>query len=510
MHAPKTVVIGLDGAHFELIQPWIDEGKLPNIAHAMEQGVSSDLESVLPPVTSPNWKAYTTGKNPGKLGIFWWENIDVKDEQVYYPSARKNTNTEFWEILGASEPVGVLGIPTTYPPKTVDGFVVSGAPDSDDSGYTRPPSIEEELKEEFDYKVTKRNRLSVDRDAAIEEILELIDSRFKAGKALADRYNVDFLQITTFYLNSLHHFLWDDDATLRGWQIADSHLEEFLNNDTNVVLMSDHGSTEIKTVFNVNTWLKNQGYLNVDNSIAKYLSQVGITTDRLIRLAYLLRIPGLAEKFTPDRLLRLIPNKTGEIRRESKTDAVDWQHSMALASGQGPIYLTIDSEKRLYNRVRSEIIDKLERVKDQDGRPIANNVYRGEEIYNGHYMDEAPDIVIDQTNGIHIAGGIGRDEVFTNPIDDGWRAENKRNGLFVAFGPDFGENFQEDLSILDLAPLFLHLHDCSIPIDMDGKVPNSVFADGSAPAERKVRISRYTNDSAEIELIRAIARNSDL
>ena len=114
MATPRTVVVGLDGGHFELIQPWIDDGKLPNIERAIETGVSTDLDSVLPPVTSPNWKSYATGKNPGELGIFWWENIDVENERVYYPTERKNAHAEFWELIGEKESAGiVVGTPTT-------------------------------------------------------------------------------------------------------------------------------------------------------------------------------------------------------------------------------------------------------------------------------------------------------------------------------------------------------------------------------------------------------------
>lgn len=510
MPKPKTVVVGLDGAHFELIEPWLQDGKLPNIKRAIENGISSDLRSVLPPVTSPNWKAYATGKNPGKLGIFWWENIDVEDQRVYYPTKRKNNHTEFWELIGKKESAGVVGVPTTYPPKPVESFLVSGAPDSDTSGYTHPSELEERLEREFNYSVTMRNRLSVNRTEAVEEILELINSRFEVGKSLANERGVSFLQITTFYLNSLHHFLWDDEATLRGWQIVDDHIAEFLEEDYNLVLMSDHGSTEIQTVLNLNTWLEEEGYLSINSGISDYLYQAGITTDRLIRLAYLLRVPRLAERLVPERLIKQIPDEQGELEREAKTDNVDWSNTDALASGQGPIYITFGSSSNRYNELRAELIDKLERLRDPSGQPVANRVLPGEEVYEGEYFDEAPDIVIDQTNGVHISGSIGGAEVFTTPNKDEWRAENKREGMFVACGPDFGGSVPDKLSILDLAPMLLHLHGCAVPADMDGDVPQSVFAEDTAPAQREVEYRTNNAETTEVQRIRRIARRSEL
>ena len=62
----KAIVIGLDGASFKLIKPWIEEGVLPNIRKVIEKGVYGDMRSCLPPVTAPNWKCYSTEKNPGE------------------------------------------------------------------------------------------------------------------------------------------------------------------------------------------------------------------------------------------------------------------------------------------------------------------------------------------------------------------------------------------------------------------------------------------------------------
>jgi predicted AlkP superfamily phosphohydrolase/phosphomutase len=209
-------VFGLDGAGFELIEPWLDAGELPNVKQAVETGISGDLRSVMPPVTSPNWKTYATGKNPGKIGIYWWENVDVEERRVYYPTERKSVNTEFWEIIGEEDSAGVIGVPTTYPPKSIDGFLVAGGPDGSNEGFARPPELEKRLREEFGYRVLKRNRLADDFDAAAAEIHDLIDIRFTVAKRLFEEWDVPFLQVTTFYLNSLHPFLWNHEYTLEG------------------------------------------------------------------------------------------------------------------------------------------------------------------------------------------------------------------------------------------------------------------------------------------------------
>jgi predicted AlkP superfamily phosphohydrolase/phosphomutase len=132
-------------------------------------------------------------------------------------------------------------------------------------------------------------------------------------------------------------------------------------------------------------------------------------------------------------------------------------------------------------------------------------VHRGEEIYDGPYIDDAPDLVIEQAPGVHIPGNVGRGEVFSDPRDDGWRAENKRERLFVTTGPSFTTGTVEGLSIMDLAPTLLYLHDCAVPDDMDGMVRQDVFASGSDPAERSIAL-RSTGAATEEERIRRVAR----
>jgi len=506
----KTIVFGLDGAHFELIKPWIDEGYLPNIERIVRDGITADLESVLPPVTSPNWKAYGTGKNPGKIGIFWWENVDTENQRVYYPSERKHTNTEFWELIAEEEPVGVLGVPTTYPPKPVEPFFVAGAPDGKEDGYTHPPCIEEIIENRFDYRVLKQRRIKDDKEAAAQEIMDLIDMRFTAARALFEEYNVSFLQATTFYLNSLHHFLWDGEYTKQAWNLIDDHLEPFLEDGHNVILMSDHGSNEIQIVFHVNAWLEREGYLTLDTTTADALYRLGINTDRISRIAGAVGARNIVKRLAPRWLRNRIPDEEGELKRESKTDNVDWTATTAIASGQGPIYLTANPSDPDYEHIRTELIDRLETLTDTDGDPVADAVYRGEDIYKGPYLDEAPDIVVDQAAYVHIPGGIGRDAVFTTPSEDAWRAENKREGLLAAHGPAFAEAGPDCLSILDLAPTLLHLHGCPVPMDMDGEVRGSLFAEGTPADERSVNYTSTAEREREIRRIRRVTRRANL
>jgi predicted AlkP superfamily phosphohydrolase/phosphomutase len=480
--APETIVVGLDGAGFDMLDPLFDAGELPTMARIVEDGVSGRLSSVLPPVTSPNWTAYSTGKNPGKLGIFWWQNVDTERERTYLPRERYHAHDELWELLAEETTVGVLGVPTTYPPKPAGEFLVSGPPDAEESGYTHPPALERELERELDYRNAPQYRTGEDPELAYEDWLDLIDLRFRAAKHLLARHDVSFLQVTTFFINQLQHHLWDDERTVRGWKRIDEHLADLQADGRNVVLMSDHGHNRIRTVFRVNEWLQREGYLTWDRSVSDRLHGLGVTTDRLNRLLVRMdrSLPGVTPSdvagwLAPRWLLAHLPSDEGEVGTRSATN-VDWEHTDVLAGGQGPVYLTADPTTDRYDELREELRSRLASLTDPRGRPVARAVHRGEDVYEGPYVEEGPDLVIEKAPGVHIREKFGDAPVFAaqDPI---WDGVNRREGLFAAAGPAFGGGTVEDLSILDLMPTLLSVYGLPVPADVDGRVRTDVLAE---------------------------------
>jgi len=470
--ANKTIVVGLDGAHFELINPWIEEGELPNIKKCIENGAYGDLEVCLPPVTSPNWKCYSTGKNPGKLGIFWWENIDIKKRRVYFPSKRKSQHKEIWDYLSeAGYRVAVIGTPLTYPPKKVNGIMIAGGPDCPESGFTYPKKLEKILKRKYNYKVHPYHKIDHDTEKAVKEIHEIIESRFRLALDLIENDDFDFIQVTTFYLNALQHFLWDDDATKEGWKIVDRYVGKFINKkDLNVIFMSDHGSNKIEITFNINTWLHKEGYLkyNLNYKISKFFAEKGITQENLMRLLDLFHIRSVLSRIVPEEVKMKIPVNQEEIRKEGISSRIDWDKTIAIASGQGPIYI-LKKEKK------EEIKRKILEIRSPSGKRIADNIYEKEDIYKGEYIAEAPDLIIDQAKNVLIKGGIGKRKIFESQKDNKWKAENKKYGLFIAYGPSFLKGKIKKVSILDLAPTILSLYGIEKTEDMDGRVLREIL-----------------------------------
>lgn len=495
----RTFVVGLDGASWRLLDPWIESGALPNLAALRETSTWAKSRSCLPPVTFPNWKCYSSGKDPGGFGVYWFERVDLAEGRIEVADRRDFRTAELWDYLNeAGRTTGVVNMPTMYPPREIDGVVVAGGPDavegqyrSISGGYTSPESVAAELESLFDYRVHPDPLLSSneERGAEVDAILDLLDSRFEAALHLFEDRDLEFVHVTLFYLNVLHHFFWDDEPTRRAWELVDDWLGRLSElEDTDLVLMSDHGSARTTTEFYVNEWLAENGYQARERTVEDVLRPLGLDRENVLQTAKRVGVVDLLSRTVPERLQELVPQRAG-LKRGRKLEAIDLPNTRAVASAQGPIYVNpaYDVEK-----VTSELVEDLRTVEDDEG-PVFTAVYRGEDIYSGPYVDEGPAVVVDQRPGVHVNDGVGGGTVMTGP--DRWAAENTPQGIFLASGPSYeaqGE-LADGISILDIAPTLLTAAGAPVPTDMRGEVlpildgsPEPTACDPmAAPQERR-------------------------
>jgi len=143
----KVFCVGLDGATFDLIRPWVAAGELPHLEKIMQGGVWGELESVIPPISAPAWTSFMTGKNPGKHGIFGFTKQKRGSYEERFVNRQLIKSETLWKGLGDSgKKVIVVNVPITYPPEEVNGCLVSGmdAP-STKSPYAYPPELREKI-----------------------------------------------------------------------------------------------------------------------------------------------------------------------------------------------------------------------------------------------------------------------------------------------------------------------------------------------------------------------------
>jgi predicted AlkP superfamily phosphohydrolase/phosphomutase len=149
-YTQKLVILGFDGMDPHLLQQWMSEGKLPNIAKLAKQGGFYPLQTTHSPESPTAWASFATGVNAGKHNIY---DFLVRDTTTYLPDLGMVTRTpptfflnyfplskpklestrggtSFWVTSGgAGVRSDVLTVPVTFPPENVDnGNLLSGLP----------------------------------------------------------------------------------------------------------------------------------------------------------------------------------------------------------------------------------------------------------------------------------------------------------------------------------------------------------------------------------------------
>ena len=98
----KVIILGFDGAAPTLIEKWMDEGLLPNLAKLRSMGTYSRITTANPPQTPVSWAEFGTGMNPGKTGLF---DFLRRNPQTYEPELAlvKEGKTDF--VFGDKNPL---------------------------------------------------------------------------------------------------------------------------------------------------------------------------------------------------------------------------------------------------------------------------------------------------------------------------------------------------------------------------------------------------------------------
>jgi len=495
-------VVGLDGGDWSLLRPWIEEGHLPAFARVMNEGVSGGLESTLPPVTFPAWKCYSTGKTPGKLGVYEWFRYDRRTHEISANDASDFRSREYWDVLAdEGRRAGVVNMPTTHPAnargegdnrdgddrsdRDGDVFLVAGSPASERKQFTAPDSLKTELLDAVpEYRV--KPDLVLDEatpDELVAEAETLFEQRFDAATWLADEKECDLVHTTLFATDTLQHRLWDRPEKLReAYERIDELLGELLDRDDAeaVVLLSDHGFQKIDEIFLVNQWLLERGDLAIEASETRdALASVGVTEERLKRVVDRLGLVNLAQSLVPESVQRLFPSESGRVAIQDA--AIDWAKTKAVSLGRGPIYVNRDAfgSDAEAERYADDLAADLEALETPAGEPVAAAVHDPTDVYTGDLAD-GPDLLVEYAPGVDAPEAIGGG-VFGERTE--WLATHRRTGVFAAWGDDIAGG-TADLDLYDLAPTLLHYLDAPVPEDVDGDVRFDVLA--GDPADRSV------------------------
>ena len=501
----KLLIIGIDGATFNLIRPWSDEGHLPNLKRLIDGGVSGDLASTLPPVTSPAWPTFMTGCNPGKHGVF--DFIQPSGSDFKLVNATRIKQPTLWQRLSdAGYKVGVLNVPVTYPPQPLNGFMVSGILSPKNERISYPVDLIQRYESEMGpYRVAPNIQYKSGNEAAfIEDIYSLIRSHGDWALHLMDREPWDVLMVHFISLDIMMHALWRfmdkqhpryepspfEHAIRAGYKMVDEYVGLLLgrlSEEDAIIVMSDHGFGPLHNIVNLNIFLMEKGLLRLKEDAWTTIKAAAFRKGLSPAIAY-----RWLERFGLQNIATRVSKNTRNqvVGKFLSFDSVDWSQTVAYSMGHvGQIYLNVQGRepegvvtKENYLKQRDEVISALEELRDAEGRPLVSSIYLREETYHGPYTESGPDLhlVLDDYNMIAFPLFATEGSIITQQIrgDSGC---HRREGILILHSPAIAAGVQLDnAQIVDLAPTILHLLGEAVPSVMDGRVLEEAF---TAPGE---------------------------
>jgi predicted AlkP superfamily phosphohydrolase/phosphomutase len=526
--ASKVVIIGLDGATFTLLQPWMERGMLPFLTSVMEGGSYSPLESTVPPLTSPAWQCFMTGKNPGKLGIAGFFERRPGGYEGTLVGTVGDDGATLWELLSqGGKRVAVFNVPFTTPPKAFNGVMVGGftTPPSKKREFFAPATLLGEIEAKFgEYRMDLKTPplLLINRSASlIEEFLEdcesLSEHQFQVAADILDAQQFDLVMFYQLVPDRIQHRLWyllDENHPWHDAAVAERFLDRIeayyrrldeqiadlvqkVGEDPTVVILSDHGFGPISKGIDLNSWLLRENYIQIKphplSQLKLWLWKIGWGPSSFLTtvLRRPLDWPVVKRWLTKTYRAKTSPHLQVELGQLARwlflsLEDIDWSRTKAYCqTGPGLIRVNLEGREpqgavkpEAYTTLRAEIVQKLQTLTDpMTGRPIQATVVVREATYHGRYLDRMPDIVYMPFEGGYLAANPvmfnSSKVIIDGLVPSGF---HRMQGIFLAKGPDIVRGAAIDRpTIMDLAPTILYLMGGKIPRDMDGRVLTELF-----------------------------------
>ena len=204
----------------------------------------------------------------------------------------------------------------------------------------------------------------------------MTEKRFRLTRHFIRSKEWDFFMVVEMGTDRIHHAFWkyfDEehpkyisgsqyrDAILNYYKYLDDEIGEtlkLLNDDTLILIVSDHGAKKMVGGICINEWLIQNGYLK------------------------LVQYPAESTPFN-----KLI---------------VDWENTMVWGGGgyYGRIFMNVKGREpggiiapQHYEHFRNELIRKLEDLRDEKGRNIHTRVFKPEDIYS-ECKGIPPDLIV--------------------------------------------------------------------------------------------------------------------
>jgi predicted AlkP superfamily phosphohydrolase/phosphomutase len=452
----KICVLGLDCAAPEIV---FGDERLVNLRRLMNTGTYGRLESVIPPITVPAWMCMSTSQDPGSLGVYGFRNrSDHSYDKLNFANSASIKAPAIWDYLAREGKKSIIvGVPPNYPPRRVNGISIGCflTPDSTKNEFTYPPNIKSQINELVgEYPTDVKNFRTDKKDWLKDEIFSMSRKQWQVVRWLLKEKEWNYFHFVDIGLDRMHHGFWNyfdpthvqfepgnpyQNAIPDYYLWLDEQIGEVMNlldNDTILLVVSDHGAQRLDGGFAINEWLIQQGLLVLEEYPATP---------------------------TPFEKLRVNWSKT-----RVWSEGGYYARIFFNVQGREPQGVVLRDE---YERFQDEMKTRLEALPDDKGAPMKSLVFKPNELYR-EVRNVAPDLIV-HFGGLYwrSIGTVGHRKLHLQENDTGPDACNHAQfGMFILTAPNLplkGE--YEGARLLDIAPSLMALAGYQVPDAMQGR-----------------------------------------
>lgn len=514
----RVLIIGLDGATFDVLDPMMETGRMPALRRFIDAGVAGILHSTKPPITPAAWTTFMTGKGPGRHGIVDFEKYDVRSNELTFNSTYEIREKTLWEHLSDKGlRVGSINVPMTYPPRPVNGFMISGfETPSIEAEFTYPRELKQDILRvipNYSYRTNWR-RKAFGGLALLKENLDYICTSFEQAWQLTEfcgaKYGWDVMMVVMKLVDNLQHKAWkyldprysshypkEAELAAQCFEKLDGVLARYFEhadkNNATVLIMSDHGHGSLDGKAQPNLLLRDWGHLKLRSPWAQARQRTDYWIHRL----------------TKGRATRFEQGNRG-IEREL---AIDWAHTRACvmhAGIYGFLYINLKGRgphgivpPEQYESLRDEIAAQFRSAAavSPEGETVRifPEVYKTEELY-GCSRDEnpdLPDLLLAPSPGLAVVRKIRGGSAVRWFNEDRLEGTHRAEGVIALGGPNVRRGARIEGDLIDIAPTVLAALGLRVPVDMEGRVLMEAF-ERAPVVEREPPVRKAAQERVEV------------
>ncbi len=504
----KTIIIGLDGATFNVIDPLIKNNKLSFFKKLKEQSSYGQLKSTLPVNGFASWTSFFTGKNPGKHNIYHYFNSEYFSSSPQLINNASVKSNLLWHITDHYKLKSIyFNVPFLSEPEEINGVLVSGMFTPAEKAIAHPKSIEKKLRQSGFIADSGPAWHFETPEAYFNHIIETFETQQQCFFQTLDQNPCDVAVVTFNALDRVQKEFWNQPEKIELiYSKLDSFLEEIhssIPEDAHFIVLSNHGFNKVNKKFFVNEWLWEHGLLtkkittespglydpddlfyNHHNNhtpvVTNLLTKSGLTKNN-IRSILPNSLSEVLKKAVPQSIRKLFHREYLKIEWD-KTQAYfvsDYVQGINInLKGREPNGVVEPGEQ--FEKIRDRIIQELYNYKDPyTFEHIIDEVYRKEELFSGEYVNNAPDIVIVPSNYQYVLDPNKRTShlVISSAQDDyPIHSQRDRTGVIFISGPNIKQNYQiRNAHLLDVLPTALKLLELPVSADFDGNELTNIY-----------------------------------